>query len=196
MIEMQSVSIPTPLMGKPKGTGGFLDPGSIVENFGVEEGMKIADFGCGAGYFTISLAEKTGPSGKVYALDILEHALDSVRGKARITGLDNIETIRTNLEIIGSSSLSDASQDMVLLANILFQSVKREAIFKEAGRVLKKGGRLILIDWKKGTGGFGPPDNLRLDSVEIQKTANKQGFEFEGQLEAGTFHFGLIFSRK
>ncbi len=182
-------------MVKPAGTGGFLDPESIVERFGIEEGMKIADFGCGAGYFTISLAEKTGPSGKVYALDILENALDSVRAKARVSGLENIETIRTNLEIVGSSSLPDASQDIVLLANILFQSVKREDIFKEARRVLKKEGRLILIDWKKGTGGFGPPDNLRLDPAETQKTVPKQGFEFEGQLEAGTFHFGLVFKK-
>lgn len=182
-------------MGKPTGTGGFLDPESIVEGFGIEEGMKIADFGCGAGYFTISLAKKTGPGGKVYALDILENALDSVRAKARASGLDNMETIRTNLEIIGSSSLPDASQDMVLLANILFQSVKREDVFKEAGRVLKNGGRLILIDWKKGSGGFGPPDDLRLDPAETQKTVHKQGFKFERQLEAGTFHFGLIFRK-
>ena len=191
----QSTTVSTSLTEKLVGTGGFLDPERIVDGFGIEEGMQIADFGCGAGYFTISLAEKTGPSGKVYALDILENALDSVRTKARTSGLDNIEIIRTNLEIIGSSSLSDASQDMVLLANILFQSVKREGIFKEAGRVLKNGGKLILIDWKKGTGGFGPPDDLRLDPAETQKTAHKQGFEFEHQLDAGIFHFGLIFKK-
>lgn len=191
----QSGVVPMSSMEKTAGTGGFLDPESIVNRFGVGEGMTIADFGCGAGYFTILLAGKVGPEGKVYALDVQENALDSVRSKAKNSGIANIETIRADLEVLGSSGLTDASQDIVLLANILFQSVKREDIFKEAGRVIKKGGKLILIDWKKGTGGFGPPDDVRLDAEEIRKTAGNQGFEFEDKLEAGTFHFGLIFRK-
>lgn len=177
------------------GTGGFLNPDVIAGRFGIEKGMKIADFGCGAGYFTISLANETGHEGRVYALDIQENALDSVRAKARALGFDNIETIRTNLELTGSSSLSDNSQDMVLLANILFQSNKKADIIKEARRVLKSGGKIIIIDWKKGAGGFGPPDNLRPDAMEMRQLAEKEGLSFESGIDAGQFHFGSIFKK-
>lgn len=181
---------------RPVGTGGFLDPDIIVTGFGIEKGMTVADFGCGAGYFTISLANETGPDGKVYALDIQESALDSVRNKARVEGITNIETIRTNLEISGSSSLIDGSQDVVLLANILFQSTKKADIIKEANRVLKNKGKMIIVDWKKGGGGFGPPDDLRLDPEEIKKIIEKDGLLLDKHIDTGQFHFGLIFIKK
>ncbi len=193
MIQPQPVS--NPLIDRPIGTGGFLDPESVADGFSITEGMSVVDFGCGAGYFTITLAERVGSEGKVYALDVQENALDSVRAKARAGGLDNIETIRTNLEILGSSSLSDGSQDLVLMANILFQSSKRINIIEEGKRVLKSGGELIVIDWKKGAGGFGPPDDIRPDPEDIKKMSEDEGFTFVKSIDAGSFHFGALFKK-
>lgn len=192
---MQPATVPISPIQRPVGTGGFLDPGIIVDKFGIREGMHISDFGCGAGYFTVLMAEKVGPAGKVYALDIQETALDSVRAKARARGIDNIETIRTNLEILGSSSLENDSQDSVMLHNVLFQSQKKEEIIREAGRVLKPGGKMVIIEWSKGADGFGPPDNLRLDPSEIEIIAKKSGLVLESKLDTGQFHFGLIYKK-
>lgn len=181
---------------RPASPGGFLDPLSIVEQLGIKDGMRVADFGSGGGYFAIYMAEKVGPSGKVYALDILEEKLDNLRSRARASGLENIETIRTNVEILGSSSLPDSSQDIVLLSNVLFQSQKQEDIIKEGVRVLKTGGEFIIIDWSKGTGGFGPPDELRLNQENIKALTEGLGLSFVRALDAGQFHFGLIFNKK
>src|SRR3989338_11617840 len=131
----ESITAPLSLPEKHTGTGGFIDPETITDSFGVEEGMKIADFGCGSGYFTTALARRTGLDGRVYALDIQESALDHVRSKARANNIENIEFIRTNLEIFGGSGLPNESQDIVLLANVLFQSNKNDDIIKEAKRV-------------------------------------------------------------
>lgn len=181
---------------KPVGTGGFLDPLSIVQQFGIKDGMKVADFGSGGGYFAIYMAEKVGPSGKVYALDILEEKLDNLRSRARLQNLENIETIRTNIEVPGSSSLLDSSQDIVLLANVLFQSRKQEDIIRECARVLKTEGEFVVIDWNKGTGGFGPPDELRPNQESIKASAEILGLSFIRALDVGQFHFGLIFNKK
>ena len=191
----QAAAFPVPAPLASAGTGGFIHPETIVNNFDVREGMKIADFGCGAGYFTIILAEKIGPQGRIYALDIQESALDNVRAKARTKNLENIETIRTNLEVVGSSSLIDQSQDLVLFANILFQSNKDANIIKEGVRVLKTGGELIIIDWKKGADGFGPPDDLRQDLEDTKQLAVKNGLKLSREFDAGRFHFGLIFKK-
>ena len=190
---MQLTAILTSRTTQPAGTGGFIDPTRVVGSFNISPGMKISDFGCGAGYFTNLMAEKTGPDGKVYAFDIQENALDSVQAKARAEGLNNIQTIRANLEIMGSSGLVDDSQDIILLANILFQSNKKAEIIREGKRILAKTGRLIIIDWMKGINGLGPPDNLRLSPEKIQEIAVKEGLKFSNYLITGQFHFGLIF---
>lgn len=193
---MQVTAVPMPPINKLSGTGGFLDPEMIVSQFGIEDGMSVADFGSGSGYFTILLGEKVGPTGRVFALDVMENALETVRGKARAHGLNNVETIRTNLEIVGSSSLPNESQDMVLAANLFFQSKKRENIIKEVFRVLKKNKEFIVIDWKKGAGGFGPPDDLRPDPEETKTLIEKNNLVFKQELFTGQFHFGLIFKKK
>lgn len=199
---MEPVNIPVSGLGSHLGTGGFMNPEKIAAEFGIKEGMMIADFGSGAGYFTILLAKRVGVNGKVYALDIQESALDNVRVKAKSDGLENVETIRSNLEVLGGSDLADNSQDMVLLANILFQSDLKREIVKEAFRVLKSGGTMVVIDWKKETGamsdgrqGFGPPNNLRTDEISMQSLVLGEGLVFEKDIDAGQFHYGLKFRK-
>ena len=170
-----------------------MQPERIVGEFGIREGMSVADFGSGAGYFTIILGQKVGENGKVYALDVQETALDNVRVKARAADVKNVETIRTDLEVAGSSGLPDNSQDAVLLANILFQSDKKSDIIREAVRVLKNGGRIILIDWKLGTGGFGPPDERRTDETAMRNLVVAERLTFEKSIDAGQFHYGMTF---
>lgn len=190
-----SNTMPISGLGIHQGTGGFMNPEKIVAGFGLHEGMKVADFGSGAGYFTILIGQKVGKEGRAYALDIQESALESVGAKSKAAGLENVETIRANLEILGGSSLSDGSQDMVLLANILFQSEKKQNIIIEALRVLKSGGVLVVIDWKKGSGGFGPPEDLRTDDLVMQSLVNNEGVAFEKNIDAGQFHYGMIFRK-
>ena len=191
----QIIAVPMSPINRPHGTGGFLDPDRIVDEFNIREGMHIADFGSGAGHFAILMAERTGPTGMVYAIDVQEDKLDEVRVKADVKNLENIETVRADLEVLGSSGLPDNSQDFVLLTNILFQSNKKPDILKEAIRVLKKDGTMIIIDWKKGTGGFGPPEDLRTDDSEMASLAQKSNFVLKNKMDAGQFHYGLVFAK-
>jgi len=188
--------MPISSMRDPHGMGGFLDPDKVVEEFDIEAGIHIADFGSGAGYFTILLGRKVGSKGKVVALDVQESALDSVKIKVGAAGLENVETIRADLEVVGGSSLDDNSQDMVLMANVLFQSSKKADMIKEAERVLKANGPLIVVDWKLGTGGFGPPDDLRTEEESMKSIVLNENFDLEKKIDAGIFHYGIIFRKK
>ncbi len=175
-----------------KAFGEFLNPEKALPEFDIKPGMKIADFGCGTGYFSIFLAKAVGENGRIYALDVLTTALESVQGRAKDEGLLNIETIRVNLEVSGGSKLGDESVDMVLVANILFQSSKKADIIKEAGRVLKRGGKMIVIDWKKDQP-IGPPHELVFSEDLIKDLATKENFKLERGFEAGNHHWGSIF---
>lgn len=181
---------------KPGVLGSFFNPEKAVMELGLSEGMSVADFGSGAGHFIVPLSQKVGKEGKIFAIDIQESALDNVRTKVKSAGLENVETIRADLEVLGGTGISDNLLDIVLISNTLFQSSKKLEIIREAKRVLKEQGVLVIIEWKKGGGGFGPPDELRTDEATMKSLATNEGFAFERDISAGQFHFGVIFRKQ
>ena len=172
--------------------GIFLNPVQAVENFGLELGMQVADFGAGAGHFTKAMADIIGGSGKVTAIDILDSAIETIEGQKRISGLFQIQTSKSNLEKPNGSNLPDASQDLVLCANILHQVQNPQNILNEAYRILKLQGKLFVIDWFE-QGIIGPPQRIPKDLVE--KLATEIGFKKTGEIDAGGLHYGLEFKK-
>ena len=174
-----------------KGTGGFLQPETILEQLALRDNMRVADFGCGHGYFSLPLASLVN-QGKVYALDVMEEALEAVKSRAELEGVSNIETIHCNLEISAGSKLTEDSIDLVLLANILFQSQKKSAILKEAKRILKKGGQLVLIEWITGSS-LAPKQGWFISKEEAQKLIETEGLTLSQELTMDNQHYGMVF---
>lgn len=174
----------------------MLDAASLLERLGVVEGMKVADLGCGgAGHFTLPAARFVGRSGKVYAVDILQTVLESVESKARIENLQNIEYVWADLEVLGSTKIPNDSLDAALIKNVLFQAEKRKSIMSEAVRVIKPGGKLMIIDWKMTGAPFGPPVNTRVKKEDVVKTLTELGLSQIDEFEAGKYHYGMIFQK-
>lgn len=176
--------------------GAFLDIPRIVRVLGIAPGQHIADLGCAAGYFTLPLAQAVGATGSVMAVDVQQEPLQTVNAKVAAAGLQNVKTIRADLEVLGATKIPDASQDMALLANVLFQSQKKDAIVREAVRIIRPGGHVVIIDWKKGAGGFGPPDALRSDEGALQRIAVDAGLRFIESLDAGQYYIGIVFTKE
>jgi len=178
----------------PPGTGGFLNPREIVESLEIiKEGMVIADFGCGHGYFTIPLAKKVGEEGKVYALDVLPKALEAVKSRLKLENIQNVVPIRCNLEKENGSTLEDELCDIVWIANLLFQTEDDRAVVREAKRVLKKDGYIVFIEWRVDVP-FGPKGK-RVAPEEAKKLFEEEGFLFEKTFSTDDYHYGMIFKK-
>lgn len=173
----------------------FLHPDIAIKNLDIIPGMRIADFGCGAGHWTVALARLAGAGGRVYAFDVQESALESTRSLARSARLQNIETVRANLEIPGSSALRDGSVDMVLLCNILFQAEQKDVIAAEATRIIKSGGRAVVVEWDETDSLAGPPVRQRVTRQTAEQLFTSSGLRFEKEFNTGSHHYGLIFRK-
>ena len=173
----------------------FINPQAVISELEIGAGMLVGDFGCGTGYFTFPLAKVVGQTGRVYALDILKDKLEAIESQAKLLGLGNISTRRVNLETAGGSKLDDASLDWVFLVTMLFQNKNKEIIVQEAKRILKPGGKILVIEWNKKDASFGPANNLRVAEEEISQLIQANSLSVIKKISISDFHFGLIFEK-
>ncbi len=175
-------------------TGNELITIDVFGKSGIAEGMIVGDLGCGnLGYFSLPAAKLVGKNGIVYAVDILKSVLDSVDHLAKQEGLKNLKTVWSNLEIVGATKVPTESLDVAFLINILFQSKKDDLVIKEAYRLTKPGGRLVVIDWLKISTPFGPPIADRTDPEQIKNFCVNSGFRPMEEFPAGPYHYGMMF---
>jgi ubiquinone/menaquinone biosynthesis C-methylase UbiE len=170
----------------------FLEPEKIVAQLDLKPYYYTAEFGCGAGGFTISLAKKLS-KGMVYALDIQEEPLSALEGRARAEGLNNIKRIKCDLEEPRGSTLQDGLVDIVIVSNILFQSAHKEAMLKEAKRIAKAKGKIVIVDWKK-LSPFGPAED-RVEAEDIKDILTRLELKKIKDLDAGTYHWGEVYEK-
>jgi ubiquinone/menaquinone biosynthesis C-methylase UbiE len=158
---------------------------------------KIADLGCGSfGYFTFPLAKKISRHGKVYAVDILKSNLESIKSVAKTENLSQIETIWSNLEVYRGTKIEDASLDAVILISVLHQSEKYIDILRESARMLKLGGRMLVVEWNEGDFTFSKEDSKRIKKEELKQSLQGLPLDLIDDFSAGRHHYGLLLIKK
>lgn len=173
----------------------FIDPEKIISKLKIIPGMKVADFGCGTGYFTFPAAKKVGNNGVVHALDVLSQKVETISSQAKLSGLTNISVSRVNLEKLGGSGLEKDSLDWVFLVNMLFQNKDKKVILEEAKRVLKKGGYILVVEWNEKNESLGPRSDMRFSKKSLEETAGELDLAQVEELEISDWHYGMIFSK-
>lgn len=171
----------------------LLNPDKILSKLDLKAGMTVTDLGCGtSGHFVFPSARIVGEKGKVYAVDILKSALSSIDSKAKMQNFDNIETVWSDIEIFGGAKIADDSCDAVYLINVH----SKPAMIKESLRILKKGGKLLLVDWKaSATDNLGPATVDRVSREEVKKRIEEFKLKLEEEFDAGKYHWGLIYKK-
>lgn len=155
-------------------------PAEVMDALQIQAGSRVADVGAGDGYFTLHLAERVGPEGRVYAEDIDESALSQVRGAADQKGMKQVETI------LGSASdpkLPAKSLDAVLIVNAYHEMDEHDAMLAGIRSALKHGGRLGIID-KESEAGHERAwyhSHHRIAKSVVRQEAEHDGLRFLGE---------------
>lgn len=170
---------------------GFLNPSQILKIVSLKEDMIACDFGCGSGGWVIPAA-KMLKSGMVYAIDVQESAISALNGKISAEKIFNIKTMQGDVE--EGVKLRDEYVDIVFMTNLLFQVKNRRFVLEEGKRILKPGGRILIVDWNKDAP-LGPRAN-GVSKEELKFLANELGLEVERDFDAGNFHWSLVLIKK
>ncbi len=139
----------------------LLPPHKILTEIGIKPGMRIADIGCGTGFFTVPAAEILGDDGQVYAFDVEKKMLTYLRMKIEKPNIVPILVEEDKL------LLKDKLLDFALLAFVLHEIQSPKTYLNEVKRILKQKGNLAIIDWIKQDEEHGPPKSERIDQNDL-----------------------------
>lgn len=171
----------------------FISPQKTIELIGIDRRSVVMDFGAGSGHWTFAAAKNMGTSGKVIAIDTKQELLKRIDSLAILHGYGNIVTKYGNFLTL---SLKDEPlADLSILAGTLSFSKNRDIIIKKVFELTKKSGKLLVVEWIKEDDPVGPPKKQRLSKKEVVKLAEEVGFTVLGEVEAGHYHYGIVFEK-
>lgn len=173
----------------------MLDAKAILARTGLREAMQYADFGCGmTGHFALPAAKLVGEDGKVYAVDILKSALATLERRAQMLGFSQFQPVWGDIERPGGVHIKDHRLDVVSLVNMSALLQKTPTVLREAYRVLSARGVLLVVDWKRACGTFGP--EKRVPAAAMQQHLESSGWEVTKSFDAGPCHWGLVAKKR
>lgn len=152
----------------------WLPPEQIVAALQIHPGAIVADIGAGTGYFALPLARAVGPAGKIIAVDAQHEMLALLGKKLDAPELAHVELVHAEAH---ETTLRAGSCALVFLANIWHEFDDREAVLREAKRILQPGGRVAILDWRTDVEPeTGPPLDHRIAAADAENELRQAGF--------------------
>jgi len=144
----------------------------VMDLLGVKAGLAVADIGAGSGYYTVRLARRVGPTGHIFAEDVVPDYLERLAGRVRSEGLTGTVTLVRGEP--HDPRLAPGSLDLALLVHMYHEVQQPYGLLWNLRPALKPGAKVAIIDARKQTEVHGtPPDLLRceLAAVGYRQTA-------------------------
>lgn len=173
-----------------------LQPDIIFDRVGMQEGMQVADLGCGrSGTLTLAASRRVGTSGLVYAVDVIPEVLEHLSGRIRAGGHDNIQVIWSDIEVVGKTAIPEQSLDRCFLQNVLSSLIAEEYALEEALRLLRPGGTLVIVDWTKSLSPSAAIPSRIITPAQIERHAERLGFVPQERFTLGGYHYGFALAK-
>lgn len=146
-------------------------PIETLRRAGFREGMTLCDIGAGTGAFSLPATEISKED--IYALEISDEMIGILEKRIVEKGIENLKVKRVKDNIL---PLEDKSCDMAIMVTSLHHIEHKELMADEIKRVLKKEGRLMIVEFHKRETPMGPPAHHRISQEEVEEFVSCNGF--------------------
>jgi len=167
----------------------YQKPHEVMEALAVKEGEVIADIGAGSGYFALRLARHVGASGRVYAVDVSPDMIRHLNTRARDAGLTNLSTILAPPD----DPLLPQPVDRFLIVDVWHHIDDQPGYLAKMKKLLKPGGRVVMIDFHKRELPVGPPVGMKIAREDLVKQMTANGFRLAAEHTFLPYQYFLVF---
>lgn len=149
-------------------------PEAAIESLKIKPGMYVADVGAGTGYFSIRMAKKVGPTGRVYANDVQPEMLARLQDRVEKEKLTNVETV---LGTQTDPKLPAGKLDMILMVDVYHEFSQPQRMLQEMKKALKPDGRLILVEYRKEDPSIPIRPEHKMSAHEVKTEVEAEGYK-------------------
>jgi len=171
----------------------YQKPHEVITALNLKEGEVIADIGAGSGYFTFRLAHHVGDGGRVYAVDVSPDMIVHLNRRIRDLQVKNVVSI---LSAPDDPLLADASIDRFFICDTWHHIADHSRYLALLKKMLKPGGQVVTIEFKKAETPVGPPMEMRIDRADLLKEMEANGLKLAAEHTFLPHQYFLVFTAK
>lgn len=168
----------------------ILPPEPLLSELGIGGSDDVVDVGVGPGFFALPAAQMT--QGTIYGVDIAPEMLARLSERAQSLGLQNVVPVASPADRI---DLPDSCADRALCGFMLHEVEDLPQTAREIFRVLRPGGRFLVLEWAKKETAEGPPLDHRLHPEEIADALSAENFRVQRVWDVSQVHYALLAER-
>jgi ubiquinone/menaquinone biosynthesis C-methylase UbiE len=164
----------------------------MLDNLGIKQGMTICDMGCGNGFYTLKLAQMTGDSGHLYAVDIQPEMLKFLNQRADQQGIRNVSPI---LGTFTDPRLPKGKIDLILLVDVYHEFSHPEQMLAAMRDALAPGGLCALVEFRAEDPNVPIKPEHKMTKAQIMKEWPANGFKLVKEFDELPWQHLMFFAR-
>jgi ubiquinone/menaquinone biosynthesis C-methylase UbiE len=183
----------------------FINARDVISRLKLRGDEVFMDAGCGDGHVAMIAQDLMSDDALIYALDIYQPSIEDLKETVQAQKITNLIPLQS--DIAGDIALDDDTVDVCLMINVFHHFVAQDNIEEailELKRILKPGGKVAVMDYKKMDTGYGPPLKFKVSPDEVEEMFTTHGFRMvqrdtevgEDLKEGIKSHYLVVFQKK
>lgn len=169
----------------------YQKPDEVIAALNLKRGETIADIGAGSGYFAFRFAPLVGETGRVYAVDVNPDMILHMNRRARELNASNVVAV---LSAPDDPLLPQSSVNRFFICDTWHHIEDQQRYLGLMKKMLKPGGQVVMIDFKKQETPVGPPVEMRISRADLVRQMEGAGFDLVAEHDFLPHQYFLVFS--